>query len=80
MDQTDRACPTRADHQSSCVSINIVFPQPVTEGIVYRMTVEVGSRRSGAGLGWIWLLGMTAVALQVLLVFVDLAIDDFHAL
>ena len=31
------------------------------------MTVEVGSRWLDAGLGWIWLLGMTAVALQVLL-------------
>ena len=33
--------------------------------MVYRMTVEVGSWRSGAGLGWIWLLSMTAVALHV---------------
>ena len=31
------------------------------------MTIVVVSRRSGAGLGGIWLLGMTAVALQVLL-------------
>ena len=38
-----------------------------TNQIVYRMTVGVDSRRLGAGLGWIWLLGMTAVALQVLL-------------
>ena len=31
-------------------------------------------------MGWIWLFGMTAVALQVLLFFVDLAIHDLHAL
>ena len=38
-----------------------------TNQIVYRMTIGVGSRWSGAGLGWIWFFGMTAVALQVLL-------------
>jgi hypothetical protein len=33
--------------------INQVLLQPVIGKIVYRMTVEVGSRLSGAGLGWI---------------------------
>ena len=44
------------------------------------MNAGVGSRRSGAGLGWIWLLGMTAVALQVLLSSSIWRSDDLHAL
>ena len=39
--------------------MEMVFP---LERGAYRTTVEVGSRRLGAGLGWIWLLGMTAGA------------------
>jgi hypothetical protein len=37
-----------------------------TNQIVYRMAVGVDSCWSGAGLGWIWLLGMMAVAVQIL--------------